>query len=51
MEAIESWNPGELRIDSEGKVKITVDRSAIGRVLTDDAAAKSTITVKEAAKE
>ena len=41
----------QLRIDSEGKVKITVDRSAIGRVVPDDAAAKSTVAVKEAAKE
>ncbi len=40
----------QLRIDSEGKVKITVDRSAIGRVLTDDAAVKEAGN-KEAAKE
>jgi preprotein translocase subunit YajC len=37
----------QLRIDSEGKVKITVDRAAIGRVLSDEptqkaAAAKET---------
>jgi preprotein translocase subunit YajC len=46
----------QVKIDSEGKVKITVERSAIGRVLPDEAAAKANAAasrdgVKDAAKE